>query len=119
MKIYIAFRYSRPSNVLDILANIGAAIEAGVEVAKKGHYPYIPHLDCLVAMWSKGSLPIEYYYASGMEWLKCCDAMLLLDESDLKINGGNNGVAREYQWAVENKMPIYKSVGEIPIGVFW
>jgi len=111
MKIYIAYRYSTPNNVIDILGNIGKAIEAGIEVIKKGHIPFIPHLDCLVAIWSKGSLPIEYYYKAGLEWLKVCDAMLVLDKNDI---GNSKGVTVEYQNAQIWKKKIFYSIDEIP-----
>lgn len=112
MKIYVAYRYSNPSNVIDILGNIGTALEAGVKIALKGHIPYIPHADCLIGIWSKGKLPKEYYYKLGMEWLKCCDAFLLLDKKDLDIK--NSGVIREYKYAKSKNMKIFYSLDEIP-----
>ena len=115
MKIYVAFRYSLPSDVINILANIGKAIEAGVEIAKKGHIPYIPHCDCLIAMWSKGMLPKNFYYEMGMTWLKCCDALFLLDKADLLLP--NSGVKREYDWAVGNGLRIFYNLDEIPVEV--
>ena len=113
-RIYIAYRYSNPPNVIDILANIGVAIKAGVEVAKKGHIPHIPHLDCLIAMYAEGKLSINFYYTLGMMDLQRSDAVLLLNKDDLKLNNGNNGVKREYEWAKINNLPIYYSVEEIP-----
>jgi hypothetical protein len=68
LKIYVAHRYA--GNTLETLSNIGRAVEAGVEIAKRGHYPFVPHLDCLIAMASKGTLPLDYYYKSSMECLK-------------------------------------------------
>lgn len=109
MKIYIAAKYSVPENVIDILANIGFAIEAGVEVAKKGHIPHIPHLDCLIAIWAKGALPKNFYYTLGMEALKCCDAILILN--GLKTS---KGVKNEYLYAKKTNMKIYYRLEDIP-----
>lgn len=108
MRIYVAARYSA-DNYLDIMKNIGIAVEAGIGVAKKGHYPFIPHIDYLLAIQCKGELPLDYYYKCSIEWLKCCDAILI-------VNGlkDSKGVKKEYEYAKSVGMKIYHNIKEIP-----
>jgi len=109
MKIYVAYRYS--GNTLETLTNIGKATDAGIELAKKGHYPFIPHLDCQVAIQCKGCLPLDYYYKASMAFLRVCDAILILDKSDLNTS---EGVTKEFAWAKSVGVPIYFTLEEIP-----
>lgn len=108
LKIYVAHRYS--GNTLETLANIGRAVEVGVEIAKKGHYPYIPHLDCQVAIQSKGTLPPEYYYEASMAFLKVCDAIYIVDANDISLS---KGVKAEFEYAVKNGYPVFYCLEEI------
>lgn len=115
MKIYIAYRYSA-DNVLDVLGNIGRATKVGLEVAKLGHFPYIPHLDCLVAIMDGSgmdgrTLPKKYYYESSMAFLKVCDALYIIDEEDI---GKSNGVTAEYEYCITHGLPIIRNLEEIP-----
>ena len=109
LKIYVAHRYS--GDTLETLSNIGRAVETGVEIAKRGHYPFVPHLDCLIAIQSKGCLPLDYYYKSSMAFLQVCDAIYIVDWKDIDTS---KGVKAEYEWALANKMPIYYNLDELP-----
>ena len=115
MKIYVAYRYSA-DNVLDVLSNIGRAIHVGTLIARKGHYPYIPHLDCFIAMFDGSYLdgreiPLEYYYKSSLEWLKVCDAIYIVDELDIR---DSKGVAREFEYCMETSKPVYFYLTQLP-----
>ena len=109
MKIYVAHRYN--GGTLETLANIGRAVDVGVELAKKGHYPFVPHLDCLIAIQSKGCLPIEYYYNSSMAWLQASDAIFIVDANDVDTS---KGVKAEFDWAVQNGFTIYYDLNKVP-----
>lgn len=99
LKIYVAYRYSA-DNVLDVLHNIGKAIEVGKQLAKKGHSPFIPHLDCLLAIYDfKGEIDLDYYYNCSMDWLKVSDAIFVVDVNDF---GVSKGVTEEITWASGN-----------------
>lgn len=121
-KVYIAYRYSCNfppfnSDVLAILGSIGKATRVGLELAKLGFIPFIPHLDFLVAIMDgsliddKFPLTKDYYYKSSMEWLKCCDAMLLVDSMDIKR--GSKGVKVEYEYCIDVGIPIFTSIEEL------
>lgn len=106
MRVYVAYRYSA-NNVLGVLSNIGKAIDIGHELAQiEGVYPFIPHLDCLVAMRSP-QLSLEYYYKSSMEFLKVCDVMFLVDISDLDTS---KGVKEEYDCCIDRGIPVIRDV---------
>lgn len=108
-KIYVAYRYC--GNTLETLTNIGIATDTGIEIAKKGHYPFVPHLDCLIAIQCKGCLPLDYYYNASMAFLQVCDAILIVDKNDLETS---KGVKAEFDWAKSAGLPIYYNLEEIP-----
>ncbi len=122
MKIYIAHRYtcdSPPFNgdVLHVLHSIGKAAQVGVEVASLGDFPYVPHLDWLIVAMDGAlgeTIPKSYYYDNSMEWLKVCDAMLVIDPEDLTRS---KGVCREYQYCLEHDIPVFKSCKEYKVFV--
>jgi hypothetical protein len=110
MKVYIAYKYNA-TNAVDVLANIGMAIKVGRDVALLGLYPYIPHLDCLLAIEdSKKRLGMNYYYQCSLEFLKVCDVMLLVDKNDLETS---KGVLAEYQYCLAHNIPVYKDIYEL------
>jgi len=109
MKIYVAHRYN--GGTLETLANIGRAVDVGVEIAKKGHYPFVPHLDCQIAIQSKGCLPLNYYYNSSMAFLQVCDALFIVDTNDVDTS---KGVKAEFDWAVSHGFKIYYDIAKLP-----
>ena len=110
--IYVATRLSdtRPAH---LLINGGIAIRAGIEVAKKGHYPFIPPLDYLMyLMMSKeelAELGEQYYYKYSLVFLSKCDSIVI-------VNGleDSKGVQGEYEFAKKNGLKVYMSIEEIP-----
>jgi hypothetical protein len=113
LRIYVAHRYScskYPEPVIEILASIGRAVEAGATITEKGHYPFIPHLDCLLAMKVK-NLPVKWYLENSTVWLKQCNAILILDPIDL-VN--SQGVLAEFKLAQELGFTIFRSLDEVP-----
>ena len=52
--IYVAGPYTG-SNRQEIDRNVNRAIDAGMEIFNKGHFPYVPHLTDLVDKRAKGS----------------------------------------------------------------
>lgn len=86
--------------------NTRRAILAGIEVIKRGHIPFIPHLTHFIHLESDEPLPAEFYYEYDMVWLKCCDALLYL--------GSSKGADRELEWAKRNGLRVFLSVSEIP-----
>lgn len=108
MKIYVAGPYSG-STLEEMEENVRKAMEAGLRIWKKGHFPYIPHLthwpDILAA-----ELEIEMDWKDYMNWhapwVDHCDALFLLVES--------KGALLEYNRAKEEGKQIFHTLDEIP-----
>lgn len=114
MKVYVAYRYSCEGKVVPILNSIGRATQAGVELERKGFIAYVPHFDWLLAavdgIDGKPSITLEQYYKHGIEWLKYCDALLLVDPEDY---GSSKGVTAEVDYCLDHDIPVFTSVDEI------
>src|SRR5205823_11197183 len=62
-----------------------------LEVIRKGHVPFIPHLTHYIHLETEDPLPVEFYYEYDMVWLQSCDALLHL--------GPSRGADRELEYA--------------------
>jgi len=116
MKIYVAGPYTPSGNDSHDAARIAhqntlRAIKSGIEVIRKGHVPFIPHLTHYIHLETDDPLPAEFYYEYDMVWLRYCDALLYLGES--------RGADRELKWAQEEGLKIFHSIDEIPQGSTW
>jgi len=109
MKIYVAGPYSGDT-IEQIEENVRRAMEAGLIIWKKGHFPYIPHLTHWPDILSR-ELGIKMDWTDYMRWhapwVDECDALFLLAES--------KGALLERQRAIDEKKPIFKSLEEIPV----
>ena len=91
MLVYIAGPYTadtlekRQNNVMQ-------AIDAGIEIFARGHFPFIPHLTHFVDLRVQElelELGWEEYMRWDAPWLELCDAILYLGSSpgaDLELN---------------------------------
>ena len=108
MKIYIAGPYTG-ATMEEIEGNVRRAMEAGLQIWKKGHFPYIPHLTHWPDLCAQ-ELKIEMNWKDYMKWhapwVDHCDALFLLAES--------RGALLEYQRAREEGKVIFHSIDEIP-----
>lgn len=108
LRIYIAGPYtSLDENGHEL--NTHRAIDAGISVFQKGHYPYIPHLTHYVDIRAKAAgieLSWADYIKWDLPWLDMCDALLYL--------GKSKGADLELERAKEQGKRIYFSVAEIP-----
>lgn len=107
MKIYIASPYTEDTEE-ERLANVHKAIDAGIEVYRLGHIPYIPHLShWLDKRATEIGQPLEWkdYMEIGIEWLRECDALLYL--------GSSKGADIELYCAKALGLKIYYSVKEL------
>jgi len=113
MRIYIAGALSSkekrgrdPSTiVVDYLQNVHKMVKAAAEVRKKGHFPYVPGLDFVPGIVS-GNFTESDYRGMGMEFLKVCDAILVISDSW--------GVQKELKVAKELGLSVFRSINDIP-----
>jgi hypothetical protein len=111
LKIYVAGPYSASSDV-EIQNNVNKAIDVGLVLWKKGHYPYIPHLTHFVDVRAKeNGVPMKWedYIEWDRVWLETCDALLFL--------GGSNGAKLELEYARKMGKTIFFSVNSVPTAV--
>lgn len=108
MKIYVAGPYTGKSDA-EIELNVNRAIEAGLSIWKKGHFPYIPHLTHWPDICAK-RLKIDMNWTDYMQWhapwVDYCDALYLLAES--------RGATLEMQRAIQTNKRIFRTLDEIP-----
>jgi hypothetical protein len=107
MKIYVAGPYSAPT-LEEIEGNVQRAIDAGIQIWKKGHFPYIPHLLHWLDLRSQElKTPMDWfdYMLWDAPWVDDCHALLLLAES--------KGALIEYERAKEEGKVIFHWIDEI------
>jgi hypothetical protein len=84
MRIYVAGPYTAEGEE-EIARNVNRAIDASLELYKKGHWPYVPHLTHLIDKRAKElgvSITREDYVQRwDKPWLVICDALLYLGDS--------------------------------------
>ena len=117
MRIYVAGQLSniaaqpdeRTSSmvVVDYIKNVHVMCKVARILQKRGHAPYIPALDLLYGL-VLGNIHEEDYRGMGIEFLKVCDAMFIINWS--------SGVKREVEVAKEIGLPIYNTIAEVPDG---
>jgi len=108
LTIYVAGAYSAPTEQ-GKLDNSYKAINAGIEVIKKKHIPFVPHLSHWLGTKATEqgiSLDWNYWMYYTNVWLHKCDALLYLNSS--------KGADIELEVAKNNNKAIYYSVEEIP-----
>ena len=81
--IYVAGPYTANKRE-EIDGNVNRAIDVGIKIFNKGHFPYVPHLTDLVDKRAK-EVGLELSWADFMAWdapwLKVCDALVFVGES--------------------------------------
>ena len=103
---------------MQMVQNVMKAIDAGLILWKKGHYPYIPHLTHFVDLRAKEKgieMKWEEYIEWDKAWLEVCDALLFL--------GNSKGAIKELEYAKTLGKIIFYDIKEVPniykkIGVF-
>ncbi len=112
MIIYVAGKYNAPSDG-EKLRNTNKAIDAGIEVYKKGHYPLIPHLTHWVEkrMDYNGEPPRKntYWYDFDNLIIPSCDALI-----KISADGESRGADLEEKLAIKLGLKIFKTLEEIP-----
>ena len=108
MTIYVAGPYTG-STLEEIEENVQRAMEAGLKIWKKGHFPYIPHLTHWPDILSR-ELGIEMNWEDYMNWhapwVDNCDALFLLAKS--------KGALLEYNRAKAEGKTLFHTLEDIP-----
>lgn len=108
LRIYIAGPYTAPDKK-GLETNTLRAIDAGIAVFRKGHFPYIPHLTHYVdlrATENRTTLTWSDYISWDTPWLDLCDAILYL--------GKSRGADLELARAKKLKKRLFFSISEVP-----
>jgi hypothetical protein len=111
LKVYIAgpynpVGYSTHEAPKRAHKNVMKAIQAGIEIIKKGHLPYIPHMGHWINLESEEELPPDYWYKADLAWLDDCDALYYMASS--------KGADLELKYATEHGKKIFFNLDEIP-----
>jgi len=109
LRIYVAGPYTAETPTQRI-KNVKTAIDAGIIIYHKGHFPYIPHLTHFIDERAKEigvRLTWEDYIRWDLSWLDFCDAILCL--------GRSKGVDIEMRKAEDLEKLVFYSIEEIPV----
>lgn len=90
-------------------ANVNRALDAGIEVHRRGHIPLVPHLTHYFDARTKAlgeNITWEQYMIWDLAILERCDAILYLDSSP--------GADIELRFAENNGIIVYRSIHDIP-----
>ena len=108
MKIYVAGPYTGVT-MEQIESNVQKAIDAGIHIWKKGHFPVIPHLLHWVDLRANElgiTMDWNDYMLWDAPWLDYCDALYFISES--------RGALIELKRAIDEGKIIFYSLEEIP-----
>lgn len=112
LKIYVAAPYSNGSQELplEILEeNVNKAVEIGLQIWKRGHYPFIPHLTHYVDEYARTRgivMDWREYMEWDRPWLEHCDAILYV--------GPSKGADLELTRARQLGLRVFYKIEEIP-----
>lgn len=109
MKIYVAGPYSSEIKE-ETEKNVKHALDVGIHLYEKGHYPYIPHLTHYLDIQSRKTRPRPLtwldYMSNDMAWLQIADAMFFI--------GRSRGADIEYNIARDIGIKIYTNISDVP-----
>jgi hypothetical protein len=124
MTVYVAGPFT--SNTAEgVMLNVNRAIQAGIEVIKKGHHPYVPHLAYYMAAHPMSHMTQmdRRWIDVDSPWVLACDAIYIMPTAyELFLKTPNYKDTVSYQarlWGVdtakidetENTIIIWKSMG--------
>jgi hypothetical protein len=101
--VYVAGPFSAPTRS-GVEANILAAAKVGVEVAKLGAMPLVPHANTALPEYEQAQL-YEFWIEGTARLLLACDAVLLLDNWR-----ESSGAVKEHALACEAGIPCFFSL---------
>lgn len=110
MFIYVSGPYSAANEPEETRAkkieqNIKTANDAALQIARKGHVPFVPH--SMMHEWEgTDQLGRERAMDLCYQWVKKCDALYFIAPSA--------GADKERELAKQNNIPIYRNLEDIP-----
>jgi hypothetical protein len=111
LTIYVAGPYSAPTPE-QVKANVQKAIDIGTEIFKRGHYPYIPHLNWMIEERLRETGQELWSWQNWMDfdrpWLDKSDAIFYIAPS--------TGTDLERGIAKTQGKPIFYDLDDIPYG---
>ena len=108
MIVYVSGPYSAPTREAR-LDNVLEAVEVGIEIRKKGHFPVIPHLYDLfdgIAKEMGYNFDWQSYIDMDLAFLEKCDALYFI--------GSSKGADIEQEHAKELGLQIFYSLDDVP-----
>ena len=99
-RIYIAGPYTHG----DVAVNVRNAMDAGNEVVKAGHSPFVPHLFHFMHMQH----PHGYrtWTELDLAWVEACHALF-------RIEGRSTGADAEVEYAEKLGIPVFTSMADL------
>ena len=111
--IYVAGPYTPRGNDIHDAAreanlNVRVAIQIGIELIKKGHFAFIPHLTHFIhlEMGDNIALPNTFWYEYDLKWLAKCNALYYIAPS--------TGANIELKWAREHGLQVFHELHNVP-----
>ena len=100
MRVYLAAPYTEG----DPEKNVEIAIDAATYLRRRGHAPFVPHLNHYWAKRDKTS-NYEIWMEYDRQWIPVCEALI-------RLKGKSKGADREVAEARRIGIPVYYSVEE-------
>lgn len=102
--VYVAGKFTGATQWA-IAQNIRKAEEAGIEIARLGAMPLIPHANTANF---HGELTTAFWYEGTLELLRRSDAVFLLPNWEV-----SKGARDEHKEAVRIGMPLFKNIQDL------
>lgn len=109
-RVYLASPYTAPT-LEQRVENVHQAMAVGARLMRMGYVPFVPILSHFLdefAAENGGRFDYETWMEWALTWVAQCEAVLVI------WYGISPGVEREIEFALENKIPVYYSVQELP-----
>lgn len=104
--VYVAAPFSAPDRA-GVEANIRSAEALGIEVAKLGAFPVVPHANTSHPDYERVQ-PYAFWIAGTMALLRACDCVLM--HPDWQRSSGARG---EHADAVARSQPVFYALAEL------
>ena len=110
MRVFVCAPYGKRKGLsqAEIEVNVQTAIEAGKELVRRGHSPFVPHLYHYLVT---GEISEDRWLEITLEWLSVCQAMLMIGDW---VN--SFGARHEWNAAMRDGKQIFYRLQDVPNG---